>query len=141
MSRNDEFGESLGINKREQNEIQGKAIADHLWQGVEGIFGNIKVQNQSNAYDRLRERFPTHEIHQDEGDWPYVEEKHGAWRARYFNGPNIEIVHRRHGAQDALDIGDEHKTLGEDGLKQHLRDWHREYGRDYEQHLNNNRLI
>lgn len=103
-----QFGEQFGMSRREQSEIHGKAIAEHLWEGAENIFGPMRVHARMQAADHLNAQFPGHRLKVDEDNNPYHAVKHGDWEGRYFGGPHIEMHHRRHGAQEVIDVTDKH---------------------------------
>lgn len=129
--------EQFGITARESTDIQAKAIAGHLFAVGESLFGNMKVNRQSQAYDTLRAQFPGHDIKIDPADDPYVEARQGKWSLRHFNAPYAEIHHAKHGPQDAIHWGhgDEHLSVRPEHLGQELSNWVTNYSADYEGHM------
>jgi len=128
----------FGISKREQSEMVGHAMAEHIWEGMENIFGPIGLQSKLHTVTELEQRFPNHQIFMEEDDDPYVSHKVGDWEGRYYNGPYIDMHHKKYGVQDCIHVGhdgDERKgnlhKLTEDEFHNNVEDWINEYGPDY----------
>lgn len=134
MGRNENFGESFGLSRQEQNEITGHAMGAHLWQGVNNILGDYGTHVRSAAYDELRGRFPNHEVHLDEDSSPYVEHKQGPWSARYHGGTYVHIHHAREGEQDVIGSSDQHAGMGSEELKAKLSNWVAQNAPDHRMH-------
>jgi len=98
--------EDFGLSKREQSEIAGKAIAEHLWEGIDHIFGPQKLMLRLHTVSEFEKRFPDHTIQIDENDEPYVSHKVGDWEGRYFDGGFIELHHKKYGPMDLINLQD-----------------------------------
>ena len=98
--------ENFGLNEREQAKIKGKAIADHLWEGLENIFApmGFGLQKKLETLKELEERFPNHTIKIEEDDDPYVSHKVGDWEGRYYGGPYIELHHKKYGPMEVINL-------------------------------------
>jgi len=107
--------DDFGISKREQNEIAGRAMGEHIWDKLEDIFGPIGLQNKLHSVGELEKRFPNHPIQIEDEDDPYVSHKVGDWEGRYFNGPYIELHHKKYGPMEVINVGD-HK-IGQDEFR------------------------
>ena len=105
--KNASSDDDFGISKREQSEMAGRAIGEHIWDKMEDIFGPMKLQHQLHTVGELAKRFPDHIIQVDESDEPYVSHKVGDWEGRYFDGPYIEMHHVKHGPMEVIDVGRE----------------------------------
>jgi len=134
----------FGLSKREQAEISGKALAEHIWEQMENILApeGFALQRKQHTITELEQRFPDHKIMVDEDDdEPYVSHKIGPWEARYYNGPYIDIHHQRHGCLDCIHVGYDgpdnegklHK-LSQDEFHQDLQNWVDEHGEEYQRH-------
>jgi hypothetical protein len=97
--------DDFGISKREQSEMVGHAMAEHIWEGMENIFGPIGLQSKLRTVTELEQRFPNHQIKIDDEDDPYVSHKVGDWEGRYYNGPYINMYHKKYGVQDGIHVG------------------------------------
>jgi len=99
--------EQFGMSKREANEIHGRAIAEHLWDGMDNIFGPMKLNMMQHTIKELSEKFPGQKILPDpDTDEPYVSARHGDWEGRYHNGPYVELHHVKHGPQEVINVSD-----------------------------------
>lgn len=58
--RPEHFGIGADETRQMAARAEGAHVAEQLWKGTEAIFGNIKVQRQSHAYDQLQNQFPGH---------------------------------------------------------------------------------
>ena len=105
--KNASSDDDFGISKREQSEMAGRAIGEHIWDKMEDIFGPMKLQHQLHTVGELAKRFPDHIIQVDESDEPYVSHKVGDWEGRYFDGPYSEMHHVKHGPMELIDVGRE----------------------------------
>ena len=123
MAASDNLGEQFGMSRREQAEITGKAVAGHLWEGMEGIFGNMKVAHQSSVYDELSTRFGTDNvtIPSGEDNDPYVEVQHGPHSLRYHGGATLNYY--TDGENVDASTTYEHGEMHHEDLQQRLRDW------------------
>jgi hypothetical protein len=110
MSRSHEFGEGVGLSRREQDEIQGRAIGSHIWDSMERAFGDYATAVRSDAYDRMRESgYGTDDIKMDSDEGPYVEHRSGPYRARWHGGTYADIHHSSEPghAIDTMHVGHE----------------------------------
>ena len=130
--------DDFGISKREQSEMVGRAMGEHIWDKMEDIFGPIGLQSKLHTVTELEQRFPNHQIKIDEDDDPYVSHKVGDWEGRYFNGAYINMHHKKYGEQDGIHVGhdgDENKgnlhKLTENEFHNNIKNWISEYGPDY----------
>lgn len=111
MPRHDAFGEQFDLSKHEQNEIETRAIGDHLFEGAENILlggvGGFKALVKEEAAQRLQ-HFPMQPTTlssgsiislQDDTD-DKGEEIHGlhahvqhpsGWSAKWSGGPYADI--------------------------------------------------
>ena len=107
--------QDFGISKREQNEMAGRAIGEHLWNKMEDILapGGFRLQQQQHTISEFEKRFPDHPIKIDEDDDPYVSHKVGDWEGRYYNGPYIDLHHKKYGPMEVINLqgadGETHK--------------------------------
>lgn len=121
MAARDHLGEQFGMSEREQAEITGKAIAGHLWEGMENIFGNMRVASQSAAYDELSARFGTSNVKLGESGSPYVEVHHGPHSLRYHGGATMNYY--THGENVDASTTYEHGEMHAEDLQSKLRNW------------------
>ena len=107
--------DNFGISKREQSEMAARAIGEHLCESMENIFapGGFKLQQHQHTISEFEKRFPDHPIHIEEDDDPYVSHKVGDWEGRYYNGPYIELHHKKYGPMEVINLqgsdGETHK--------------------------------
>jgi len=105
--------DDFGLSKEEQREISSRALGEHLWEGIENIFGPMKLQRQLHSVSEFEKRFPDHPIKMDEDDDPYVSHKVGDWEGRYFDGPYIDLHHKKYGPMECINLqgndGETHK--------------------------------
>lgn len=130
MARREEF--DFGHAEREMKGVEGKAIAEHLWEGMENIFGPAKLGAQSAAVGHLEKQFPGHRIHaDDDDDDPHVKAHHGPWEGRYHAGPYIEVRHKAtQEPVDVIHVGD-NRSFSHDEMKSALREFHDNHGAEY----------
>jgi len=132
--------QDFGISKREQSEMVGRAMGEHIWDQMEDILapGGFRLQQQQHTISEFEKRFPNHPIKIEEDDDPYVSHKVGDWEGRYYNGPYIDMHHKKYGVQDCIHVGydgDESKgnlhKLTENEFHNNIKNWISEYGPDY----------
>ena len=99
--------EQFGMSQHEANQMHGRALGEHLWEGMENIFGPMKLNTMQHSMTELSQRFPNRPLLPDpETDEPYVSARHGDWEGRYHNGPSVELHHSKLGAQEVIHVGD-----------------------------------
>ena len=139
MSRNQNFGEAIGLSRHEQSEIQGRALGAHMWGKLMEPFGGesgFKNAIHSETYDRIRQSgYGAEHIKMDAGDdhAPYVEHRSGPYRARWYGGTYADIHHVSdpETAIDTLNVGHEaHPDKGND-LQSRLHEWHQDQSQYY----------
>jgi hypothetical protein len=129
MGRKDEF--DFGQAEREMKGAEGRAVAGHLWEGMEAILGPVRIHAQHAAVSQLENQFPGHPIHIDEGEDPYHRAEHGPWEGRYHGGPYIEVRHRRTDeAVDVIHVG-ENRSFSHDDMTAALKEFHDQHGQEY----------
>ena len=98
--------DDFGISKREQSEMVGRAMGEHIWDKMEDIFapGGFKLQQQQHTISEFEKRFPNHPIKIEEDDDPYVSHKVGDWDGRYYNGPYIDLHHKKYGPMEVINL-------------------------------------
>ena len=129
MGRNDHF--DFGKAEQDMRGHEGKAIAEHLFEGVENIFGPMKMASQHRAMSQLEGQFPGHQIHVDDNEEPYHSASHGPWEGRYHGGPYIEVHHKpTQEAVEVIHVG-ENKTFGHEHMESALKEFHETSGADY----------
>lgn len=140
MSRNANFGESFGMSRQEQAQIQGQALGAHIWDKMMEHWGGesgFKNAIHSESYDRIRESGygPEHIKfdHEKDDGAPFVEHRSGPYRARWYGGTYADVHHTSDpdSAIEALNVGHEaHPDKGTD-IQQRLEEWHRDQSEYY----------
>jgi hypothetical protein len=129
MSRREEF--DFGQAEKEMKGAEGRAIGEHLWEGVESIFGPMKLHAQHQAMTHLEKQFPGHTPKLDDNEEPYHSVSHGPWEGRYHGGPYIELHHKPTGeAVDVIHVG-EHRSFSHDDMKAAVKEFHDTSGPEY----------
>jgi hypothetical protein len=99
----------FGISERESREMQGRALGEHLYEGLEmamtGEKGGFKAAVDANALERMRD-FPAHMVKFDEDGSPYVHHKTGKWTSTWSGGGYIDHTHDKHGTLDCTNVTD-----------------------------------
>ncbi|HET7110189.1 MAG TPA: hypothetical protein VFI41_04915 [Gemmatimonadales bacterium] len=130
MSRRDEF--DFGQAEKEMRGAEGRAMGAHLWEGMENIFGPVRMQAQQQAVSHLEKQFPGQRIHADDDDPdPHVKASHGPWEGRYHAGPYIEVRHKAtQEPVDVIHVG-ENRSFSHDDMKSALKEFHDDHGPEY----------
>jgi hypothetical protein len=104
----------FGISEQESREMQGRALGEHLFEGLEmamtGEKGGFKLAAQADALRRMRS-FPAHMVKTDEDGDPYVEHKSGKWTSTWRGGIYIDHSHEKHGTLDVTNISHPDPTV------------------------------
>ena len=101
--------QQFGMTQRELNEIQGRAIGEHIYEGLEQIMtgekGGFKAANHARALEKMRD-FPAANVKEDEDGDPMAHITTGNWTSTWHGGGMITHSHRVHGPQDVTNITD-----------------------------------
>ena len=134
MSRNAEFGESVGLSRKEEGQIASDALGGHLWAGIEGAMGSYRSTMESAAYDRMRQSgYDSEAIKMHPEDGPYIDHRSGPYTARWHGGEYADITHRTAPGQaiDALNVGTgAHPDKGSQ-IQSGLEEWHKNVSAGY----------
>lgn len=130
MARREDF--DFGQAEKDMKGAEGRALGQHLWEGMENIFGPAKLNSQQRAVTHLEGQFPGHKIHADDDDPdPHVKAEHGPWEGRYHGGPYITVHHKRTGeAVEAIHVG-ENRSFGHGEMTGALKEFHDNHGQEY----------
>jgi hypothetical protein len=120
--------DQFGLSEHEQAEIHGNALGAHLWEGMEGILGNMRVHAQGQAYDELSKRFGSHNVQIDQENDPHYEVTEGPYALRYHGGPTLNYY--KHGENVSASTDYEHEGMLSHHLRNRLHRWIEEEGKD-----------
>ena len=109
----------FGMSQRELNEMQGRALGEHLYEGMEKILtgekGGFKAANHARALEKMRD-YPAKHVTEDADGDPMAHITTGNWTSTWHGGGMIEHSHKVHGPQDVTNITDysnpEHGMFG-----------------------------
>ena len=110
MSASDNLNpEQFGMTHREMSEMQGRAMGEHLYEGLEHIMtgekGGFKIANQARALEKMRD-FPEKHVKTDEDGDPMAHITTGNWTSTWHGGGMITHTHKHMGPTDVTNITD-----------------------------------
>lgn len=142
MPNPESFGEQFGISRKEQNEMAGRAMGEHLWDELNKIVGEggLRALSEAQALSRMRD-FPAHMVEDDtdesgEPDYGvHVNYKHpSGWSAKWAGGPYIDMHHPLYGPVDIIDITDSEGNIPNyvhpEGFKRAVNEWVQNFGNE-----------
>jgi hypothetical protein len=111
--------QQFGISPREEREMQGRAIGEHIYDSLEmamtGEKGGFKAASSARAWGKMRD-FPPHMIKEDEEGNPVAHHTTGNWTSTWHGGGMIDHTHKTHGTVDVTNLTDysnpEHGPFG-----------------------------
>lgn len=118
--------EQFGMTEREAAEIKGRALGAHIWEGMEGVFGDLRKASQGDAYSDLSHRFGTSNVQISEDDDPYFEIKEGPYALRYHGGPTMNYY--AHGENVDAGTRYDHKDWLSSDFQNDLQGWIKDVG-------------
>jgi hypothetical protein len=156
------FGEQFGFSREEQAETAGRAMGEHLLDGMAQMQGyhdyeHQKLEKNRVTEDRFAETYRDRNIDHYKGRHPHGGEvvpdpiyegnmyriNHPSGYVAHHRGMMTEIVHPKHGSIDLIDFNNPRKHgLGnpatpDDWPAPHqvhaeVDEWVRDYGKDYD---------
>lgn len=120
MPSKDHFGDQFGLSAREQKEMAGRAIGEHLLDSVAQMEGFHDWEHQSTArrnqqdlqfIDKYQSQNPLHgkgsqvRVDPDYDDYVYEIQHPSGWKGVH-RGMIMEFHHPKHGAVDLYDYSD-----------------------------------
>lgn len=102
--------EQFGMTSREMSEMRGRAMGEHLFEGLEKIMfgevGGMRAAAQAAALHRMR-GIPAHMMSEDEHGH-HAKYTAGGWTTTWHGGKYAEHSHPKHGAVDVSDVAIHH---------------------------------
>ena len=131
-----QFEEIMGKNftPKDETEMTGNAVGQHLFDKVEGILGSYRGAVEKAADQRMA-LFPEHMMSIDEDGRHVSYTSPKGWTHKWYGGTYIEHHHPKAGPVDVTNVEDREgnlPTMAPEEFLKHTHDFETESGPDHE---------